>query len=215
MKSIIKNASLMLLSLVLVVSFCVTPVRAAGFSVGTTEGDTYANEFFGKKLVLPKGYTFLEGQELATQSGTPLKELNDPAGLVKTIDGGDSVIICYAFDSTGKNNINVSLAKIDMDNEQEVMNILKDFLSDLYTSSGYVVNKLEVNKKKVAGEDHYVLSADLSIGEVNCYQEAVTFLKDGYAMTLTASAFTTDETDKAIANIENTNISLDTKATNG
>ena len=43
----------------------------------------------------------------------------------------------------------------------------------------------------------------------------MTFLKDGYAMTLTASAFTTDETEKAIANIENTNISLDTKATNG
>ena len=205
MKRTIKN----LLSLLLVFSLCISlnavPVRAAASITGVVSDNVYENEYFGIRLVLPDGYHFIDDEDVASKSGITVEELHDQDTMKQMMNMGKAPCVCYAYDSTNRNNINISMIHLTSSSEQELATGSRDYLRELYPANGYEVNSVEVEEQEVAGETHYVLLTDIVVSGINCYQASVFFVKDGYCMTIATSANPMEKAKETFSHIEKLN----------
>lgn len=192
MKKTIKKLLPLVLACFVFVSLNSFSVKAAGLSIGSASGNTYENEFFNLKLVLPSNFAFVSNEKLADESELSLEELNDPALAVEKINGGLSPFVAYAYDETEKNNVNISISAIDGYTEADLFAEVKDAMGGVYSEYGYDEYAVDVVDAEIMGEPHYKMISELKIGDLHIYQETVALLKDGYCITITASADSKD-----------------------
>lgn len=205
MKGIVKRGLAIILSVVFMA--CLIPaieVRAEEFSTGEVKGNVYENEFFGIRLTLPDGYSFVDEKALAQLSGQTATLLKDHEATAQAIKDGSVIIFAYANDDdTGYNSINVTLSNLGDASitEEEVAVASRDELGSFFLENGYTLDHIEAKPKKVAGENHYELALDASIDGFKFYEQVVTLVKDGYNMNITAATYFKDDTDEILKGV--------------
>ena len=181
--------------------------EAGEFSVGTVEGNSYVNEYFGVKLNLLDGYAFVDDEALAQITGLTADMLSDNKLLAKAIEDGTATIIAYAADSTGLNNVNVTVQS-----NASLANAILDEEAVLVASVGQAKSALEaqgisnitydVVEKEVAGENHKVLKMNGEYNGIEFHNEMVNLQKGDYMLAFAATSFNGDSTDAMIDAVE-------------
>ncbi len=181
--------------------------EAGEFSVGTVEGNSYVNEYFGVKLNLLDGYAFVDDEALAQITGLTADMLSDNKLLAKAIEDGTATIIAYAADSTGLNNVNVTVQS-----NASLANAILDEEAVLVASVGQAKSALEaqgisnitydVVEKEVAGENHKVLKMNGEFNGIEFHNEMVNLQKGDYMLAFAATSFNGDSTDAMIDAVE-------------
>jgi hypothetical protein len=184
--------------------------EAGEFSVGTVEGNSYVNEYFGVKLNLLDGYAFVDDEALAQITGLTADMLSDNKLLAKAIEDGTATIIAYAADSTGLNNVNVTVQS-----NASLANAILDEEAVLVASVGQAKSALEaqgisnitydVVEKEVAGENHKVLKMNGEFNGIEFHNEMVNLQKGDYMLAFAATSFNGDATDAMIDAVESLN----------
>ena len=108
------------------------------FSIGTVAGKTYVNEYFGIKINVPDGYSFVDDETLAQLTGMTSDMLSDNEAVKEVIEDGTVSLVCYAMNESGLCNINATIQSnalvsnmffdeevILSASEEEVENVLK------------------------------------------------------------------------------------------
>ncbi len=203
MKNIFKRGIAIFVSAVLFM--CLVPaqkVNAAEFTSGTISGNVYENSFFGYRVTLPEGYSFVGTDELAAVTGKTKDVLANEQEIVKSLEDGSVMTVAYAVDSSGSNSINVVIGKVSpTDTENEMMTAAKDALGPIFTDNGFSGVSIDVVNKTVAGESHDVLVITANIEGFNFYEQQMGAIKDGYSINITAANYGEDGTDKMLGNI--------------
>lgn len=181
--------------------------EAGEFSVGTVEGNSYVNKYFGVKLNLLDGYAFVDDEALAQITGLTADMLSDNKLLAKAIEDGTATIIAYAADSTGLNNVNVTVQS-----NASLANAILDEEAVLVASVGQAKSALEaqgisnitydVVEKEVAGENHKVLKMNGEFNGIEFHNEMVNLQKGDYMLAFAATSFNGDATDAMIDAVE-------------
>ena len=177
------------------------------FSVGTVDGNSYVNEYFGVKLGLLDGYSFVDDETLAQITGLTADMLSDNKLLAKAIEDGTATIIAYAADSTGLNNVNVtvqsnaSLANAILD-EEAVLKASVDQAKSALEAQGISNITYDVVEKEVAGENHKVLKMNGEYNGIEFHNEMVNLQKGDYMLAFAATSFNGDSTGAMIDAVE-------------
>ena len=177
------------------------------FSVGTVEGNTYVNDYFGVKLNLLDGYTFVDDEELAQITGMTADILSDNKAAAKAIEDGSATIVAYAADSTGLCNVNVtaqsnaSLANAILD-EEAVLVASVDQAKSALEAQGISNITYDVVEKEVAGENHKVLKMNGEYNGIEFHNEMVNLQKGDYMLAFAATSFNGDSTNAMIDAVE-------------
>ncbi len=207
MKSIFKRGIAVLVSAV--IFMCLVPaqrVSAAEFTSGTVSGNVYENSFFGYRVTLPEGYSFVGTDELAAVTGKAKDLLASDQEIVKSIEDGSVMTVAYAVDASGLNSINVVISKVNpTDTENEMMTSARDALAPFFTDNGFADVTIDVVNKVVAGENHDVLVISANIGGTGFYEQQMGSIKDGYSINITAANYLENNTDSMLANITKIN----------
>lgn len=201
MKRTIKKLLPLVLACFVFVSLNSFSVKAAGLSIGSASGNTYENEYFNLKLALPDNFAFVDNEQLAEESELSLEELNDPSLAIKQIDDGMSPFVAYAYDETGKNNVNISISAIDGYTEADLFAEVKEAMGGVYAEYNYDEYAVDVVDVEIMGEPHYKMLSELKIGDLHIYQETVAIINNGYCITITASADNKDLAAACMSNI--------------
>ena len=94
MKSLFKSGVAIFVSAVLFM--CLVPVQrvnAAEFTSGTVSGNVYENSFFGYRVTLPAGYSFVGSDELAAVTGKTKDVRASEKEIVKSIEDGSVMTV--------------------------------------------------------------------------------------------------------------------------
>ena len=203
MKSLFKSGVAIFVSAVLFM--CLVPVQrvnAAEFTSGTVSGNVYENSFFGYRVTLPAGYSFVGSDELAAVTGKTKDVLASEKEIVNSIEDGSVMTVAYAVDSSGSDSINVVISKVDpSDTENGMMTAARDALVPIFTDNGFSDVSIDVVNKTVAGESHDVLVINATIEGFNFYEQQMGAIKDGYSINITAANYGDDDTDTMLGNI--------------
>ncbi len=177
------------------------------FSIGTVEGNAYVNEYFGVKLNLLDGYSFVDDETLAQITGMTTDMLSDNKLATKAIEEGTATIVAYAQNSTGLCNINVTaqsnatLANAILD-EEAVLNASVSQAQSALEAQGISNITTEIVEREVAGETHKVLKMNGEFNGVEFHNEMVNLQKGDYMLAFAATCFNEDSTDALIDAIE-------------
>lgn len=177
------------------------------FSIGTVEGNAYVNEYFGVKLNLLDGYSFVDDETLAQITGMTTDMLSDNKLATKAIEEGTAAIVAYAQNSTGLCNINVTaqsnatLANAILD-EEAVLNASVSQAQSALEAQGISNITTEIVEREVAGETHKVLKMNGEFNGVEFHNEMVNLQKGDYMLAFAATCFNEDSTDALIDAIE-------------
>lgn len=172
------------------------------FSLGETQKNKYVNEYFGYSFSAPAGYTFYDEKALAETNEVTVDVMKDDISLKKLIDAEASIIVAYAEGENEYDNVNIGIAiGEDFENEKKLYEDSKDYLKEQLEESGFTVKTTKVLSKKVAGEDHYIMSILAEISGITMYQKQMTVAKGDYIMFITATTFDEDGTDELLEKI--------------
>ena len=177
------------------------------FSVGTVEGNTYVNDYFGVKLNLLDGYTFVDDEQLAQITGMTTDMLSDNKLATKAIEEGTAAIVAYAQNSTGLCNINVTaqsnatLANAILD-EEAVLNASVSQAQSALEAQGISNITTEIVEREVAGETHKVLKMNGEYNGIEFHNEMVNLQKGDFMLAFAATCFNGDTTDEIIDGVE-------------
>ena len=177
------------------------------FSIGTVDGNAYVNEYFGVKLNLLDGYSFVDDDTLAQITGMTTDMLSDNKLAAKAIENGTATIVAYAADSTGYNNINVTaqsnatLANAILD-EEAVLKASVGQVQSALEAQGISNITYEIVEREVAGENHKVLKMSGDVNGVEFHNEMVNLQKGDYMLAFAATCFNGDTTDELIDGVE-------------
>ena len=81
------------------------------FSIGTRDGKTYTNDFFGLKLTVADDWTLLDENEIAKITSTVQDNISDEA-IKESINSGDTRFIMYAMKNDKSQNVNITVQKL-------------------------------------------------------------------------------------------------------
>ena len=177
------------------------------FSIGKVDGNSYVNEFFGVKLNLLDGYSFVDDETLAQITGMTTDVLSDNKLAAKAIEDGTATIVAYAADTTGLCNINVTaqsnatLANAILD-EEAVLTASVGQVQSALEAQGISNITYEIVERVVAGENHKVLKMNGEINGVEFHNEMVNLQKGDYMLAFAATCYNEDSTDALIDAIE-------------
>lgn len=181
---------------------------ATELDIGVVSGDTYSNEVFGVKYVLPAGYAFLDEARIAELNKT-VGDLSNSELVAEALRSGTAVI-AMAAESNGGNgdNVNVSIAYSDTPAASAIdaaayAEYAKELVPAQLEQAGATVKSVESGtyRNPTTGEEYASLKATLQIdGEDRC-QDQVYVVKDGYLLTVTSTASTPEETEALLATL--------------
>ena len=167
-----------------------------------TDGLVYENAFIGLGCTLPSDWTFYSDEEImqlnnytADVMGEEYKELMESAQIVYDM---------YADDSTGMNNINVSLEKIDnrMLAGVDVADIYAQnaaMFVEMYTSMGCSNVVAEPTTFDIGGEEFDGIAISAEINGSTLYQKCFGVKCNGYLASIAITAYADDVTDDIIS----------------
>lgn len=172
------------------------------FELGTTDGLVYENAFIGLGCTLPSDWTFYSDEEImqlnnytADVMGEEYKELMESAQIVYDM---------YADDSTGMNNINITLEKIDnrMLASVDVADIYAQnaaMFVEMYTSMGCSNVVAEPTTFDIGGEEFDGIAISAEINGSTLYQKCFGVKCNGYLASIAITAYADDVTDDIIS----------------
>ena len=171
------------------------------FQLGSVNGNTYENKFFGIKCVVDKSWRFYTSEEIAELNKISLSNFDED--FVEIYKNRDTFIDMYAGEKGGYNNVNVSVNRLT-DEEIEAFDSIEtlentiDVLKGTFENMGYRNCNFEVQKVTVDGKkyDSYFCTAD--IGEKKFYQKQFSLIRRGYCVSITATSYVNDICDKLL-----------------
>ncbi|SFG49033.1 hypothetical protein [Oribacterium sp. WCC10] len=174
-------------------------------TVGEVKNDVYENEYCGYSVGLPKGFKYLDAKGVAEIDGSSEEFIKDKDAVLKSIDKGNTVIVAYAEDSGGYNNVNIGLAKYGTSLGISEKELYDETISDIkaeFEEMGFTITDIDVVKATIAGEEHYIIDTKAKLSGYNMYQKQAMLMGEDYAMCVTATSFDDDITDDMLAKIE-------------
>ncbi len=189
-----------------VILLCLVPARqvsAAEFNIGTISGSAYENDFFGYRVTLPDGYTFVSTESLAMINGRSTEAQEDMASILKAIESGNAITVAYAEDQTGYNTVNIVIANTGYADatEEFIMSSADDSIKAVLEASGFTVNEFAVKEMVVAGDKHPILNVEGEIAGKSFYEKQIAVVKDGYSMHITYANYIEDNTTSGLSKI--------------
>ena len=177
------------------------------FSIGSVVDNAYVNEYFGVKLNLLDGYSFVDDETLAQITGMTSDILSDNKLATKAIEDGTAAIIAYATNESGLSNINVTaqsnatLANAILD-EEAVLTASVGQAQAALEAQGISNITYEIVEREVAGETHKVLKMSGEYSGVEFHNEMVNLQKGDYMLAFAATCFNEDACDELIDALE-------------
>jgi len=163
--------------------------------LGTIEGDTYTNQYFGFSLTIPEGWYIASREELALLLAAAADILSgDTEG--ETIDlESQQIIPLFFFNQTGTNAKMVCLAQ----NIAEYASLIKDARSFMniqiqgIKAQGMDMTFDDVEVIDIDGQEIASVSGVQTFAGIEIRQTMYAFMKDGFAVVFTLSSFTDEE----------------------
>ena len=171
-------------------------------ALGKVEGNVYTNEYFGLKVSLPENeYMFADDAMMEEVYGyaTDILKETDNKAVAKQLESGDAQCVAIGFDSTGLNNINITvqqnvlLANAIFD-EKAVLNLSVSAAKEALEAQGIEITSTEISEMEIAGENHAVLKMDGEYQGVEYHGLMVNLQKGNYMLAMAATSFTGDNT---------------------
>jgi hypothetical protein len=202
-KRLINSLAIIISAAILLCLIPAQRVSAAEFNIGTISGNVYENDFFGYRLTLPDGYTFVSNESLAMLNGRSTQSQEDTASIIKSIDKGNAVTIAFAEDASGYNTINIVISNTGYADADEnfIMSAADDSVKAVLEASGFTVNEFAVKEMVVAGDKHPILVVDGEFAGNGFYEKQMAAVKDGYSMNITFANFIEDNTTTGLSKI--------------
>ena len=168
--------------------------------LGAVDGDVYTNAFFGIKLNVVDGYSFLDDEQIA-QLGYMSAEVLGNSDITEAIESGETITDCLLADATFDNSINVTISSVDaevsQDDAETVIDATIPYLVESFEGMGFENLACERGTTTFLGEEFpcinisFVLTQDGVSYDMSMVE--VILLNDGYSATITAQAGSEDE----------------------
>ena len=176
------------------------------FSIGTVAGKTYVNEYFGIKINVPDGYSFVDDETLAQLTGMTSDMLSDNEAVKEVIEDGTVSLVCYAMNESGLCNINATIQSNALVSnmffdEEVILSASEEEVENVLKAQGIENITYELSEREIAGDTHKVLKMSGDYSGVEFHNEMVNLQKGDYVIGITASCFAEDSTDELIDGI--------------
>lgn len=182
-----------------------SPSEEPKFSLGTTESNTYKNEFLGISCTLSSEWVFYTDEQL--------RELNNIVGdvageeLAEKLEKASIIYDMCVTNVNDNSNINVNLEKVTPSQLKNttVKALLEsqiDVIKTAYENMGLTNIKVQYQKITVDGKEFDALVYSASAQGVGLYGTAFSFIKGNYMANVTVTTTQTNKVDKILGYFE-------------
>ena len=178
---------------------------AAKFQIGTVNGNSYANKFFGTTFTLPEGWSFATSDELAQLNGT-IGSIIDDETVTEALESGVAFVDMYAKAADGLSNVNVTIEYASdpsvaaMTSEQYLQSTV-DILQNQLSVSGIDVKSAEVGTYSNGGNEFAALNLELDVNGTTMYEKMINVKEGDYFMSLTATSTDASALETILSNV--------------
>jgi hypothetical protein len=161
------------------------------FSIGSSAGNTYKNEFIGIQCALDSNWVFKTDAEIQAINeitmGLVGQEYKDALANAAVIQD------MMATHTNGMDTVNVVLEKLSgiylAVSEEQYMNLAKDSAVNALASMGLTIVSSEVAKVQLAGKEHTALVVEANIAGLTIYEYMVVIKCNGYIACVTVATW--------------------------
>lgn len=174
-------------------------VDLSNFDIGTVNDYTYTNEYLGLKLALDDNWYFATEKELEEITNDTSEFLeNTEAG--DMLEKGKALIICYAENLDGLANVVMMVEKKTVQNVtvDQVIDPQISLIEEQFKSMGLEDAVCTKGKTVFLGENVPCITTIASTENGIMHQTTVIHLVDRLIVTITATSFTEDITERIL-----------------
>ena len=173
------------------------------FSIGTRDGKTYTNDFFGLKLTVADDWTLLDENEIAKITSTVQDNIGDEA-IKESINSGDTRFIMYAMKNDKSQNVNITVQKLPYQTEATDFDINSyveksiEQVKELLPQNGF--EDLNVEKVNITflSEEVPAIKIKAKYKGNDVYETQVYRSKGSYMSSITATSTGEDNTQNSL-----------------
>ena len=187
-------------------SAAASSAAASDFKVGTEQAGTYANEFFGVKLVLPEGFSFYDDAQMA-ELNKSVGELQTDEDIVKALESGKAFFDMAAGSASGA-TVNAVIAYAGTPEAQALdaaayLEYAKAGLESQLSSAGAKLKDAQVGtyKNDKSGDEFASMKVQFDMQGTPMYENLVCMKAGDYFITITATSPDQAELDKILENL--------------
>ena len=176
------------------------------YKAGVVSGDTYTNEYFGVKYVLPEGFVF-QDEEVKADLQEKVGQVITDEKMAEALESGKMLYDMLAASESGSNiNVVIQYTGVSGVESQDVSALLegiKEEMVEYYENSGMTVNSFEVGtyKNEATGDEYPASKMNADVFGATLDLEQVMIFADGYLMIVTATSADEAELDAMLCNL--------------
>lgn len=161
------------------------------FSIGSSTGNTYKNEFIGIQCTLDSNWIFKTDAEIQTINEVTMGLVGEE---YKDILANATVIQdMMATHTNGLDSVNVVLEKLNaaalLLSEEQYLQLAKDSAVNALASMGLTIVSSDITKVQLAGNEHAALVVEANIGGYTIYEYMVVIKCNGYIACVTVATW--------------------------
>ena len=161
------------------------------FSIGSSTGNTYKNEFIGIQCTLDGNWIFKTDAEIQAINEATLGLVGEE---YKNMLANATVLQdMFATHVNGMDTVNVVLEKLSLASallsEEQYMNLAKDSAVNALASMGLTIVSSDVTKVQLAGKEHTALVVEANIAGFTIYEYMVVIKCNGYIACVTVATW--------------------------
>ena len=187
-------------------STAASSAAASDFKAGEEQADTYTNEFFGVKFVLPEGFTFYDDAQMA-ELNKSVGELQTDEDIVKALESGKAFFDMAAGSASGA-TVNAVIAYAGTPEAQALdatayLEYAKAGLESQLSSAGAKLKDAQVGtyKNDKSGDEFASMKVQFDMQGTPMYENLVCMKAGDYFITITATSPDQAELDKILENL--------------
>lgn len=182
-----------------------SPSEEPKFSLGTTESNTYKNEFLGISCTLSSEWVFYTDEQM--------RELNNIVGdvageeLAEKLEKASIIYDMYVTNVNDNSSINVNLEKVtslQLKNAtvKEILESQIDDIKTAYQNMGLTDTKVQYQKITVDGKEFDALVYSANAQGAGLYGTVFSFIKGNYMANVTVTTVQTNKVDTILGYFE-------------
>ena len=197
--------------LLLGTAFCGCGRKGDELTLGTVQGTTYVNDYFGLKVVAEEGFTYADDATIETIGLEPAaydeQESDRPEVICKDLKSGKLVTDFYLSDDDYADSLNLTISyggnglkesMVDSIIDAELPSLTRD-----YETQGMRGVKCERSTTEFGGKPVSCIKTNASIelkggAYVEIYQTQIQIIKGDYIGCLTATTYAHDTTEEML-----------------
>lgn len=178
-----------------------------GYSIGTTDGNTYRNEFFGIACTLDDSWDIADRSSLSEMGGILLEQWEDTDyfdQMQAYLDSGSFVYDFYATSADRRNAVQVVLQKLTdtqviVHDEQKIISSIYYTIPEVYAQQGIDNVDRELGTISVAGIEHPAVFCHYKDTLFDMHNVNTVIKNGSYICQITVNSYMKDKTSDIMA----------------